>query len=479
MKKILSMLLVLTSIFVLVGCGKDKKKNISEYEVKSIAELKETDVEVTFRHPFGQAITVVIEELIESFNEEYPNITIKLDPIGGYDPMKEATVYDINGGIAPTMIVGYPDHFAEYLITDSIITLDAFINAEDPEIALKDEIEDFLPGYLAENRLFDADKSFRGLPFNKSTEVMFYNSDFFKEFNLTVPKTWAEYEAVSKTILEKVATIKDGQYSWLGNIETNLDNGEFLPGMYDSTGNLFTTLIHQFDGSYTKSYFLASGATDVQSGELSFVTDAKAKEALTYMQTLANKGYINTPEVWEGQYGSGYFSNGQVLMNIGSSAGSTHYNAAKSNWEVAPIPYKDEDHKFVIQQGTNVAIFSQATDLEKLAAWMFIKHCLTPENTATFAIKTGYMPVRKSAYELEVYKNFLDPAKRTPAQIGTSKVHNAATEYTKDGWNYFVDAAWSGSSKLRKEVGTAVVEILINKVAVSKAFENAKNRYGA
>lgn len=476
MKKILLVLLLIGATFGLAAC-KTKGPVSQDYEVLSIAELKAAEnVEVTFRIPFGSDIQKVIQEMIDSFEEEYPNVTITLQVYSGYDNMKETTIYDINGGSTPTMIVGYPDHFAEYLITGSIISLDKFINAEDPAIGYsKEEIEDFVPGYIAENRQFDKDKDFRGLPFNKSTEVLYYNKDFFDKYNLQAPQTWEEVEQLSKQIYEIVAELEDNTYSWLPNIKTNLKDGKFMPMMYDSSGNLFTTIIHQFDGKYTSQVYRENGVIHLQQGILSFVDDPKAKEALTYLQKLSNDRVFNVPDFWEELYGSGFFNEGRILMNIGSSGGVSHYGTAKSRIAVAPIPYKDENHKYVIQQGTNVTIFAGASDLEKLAAWLFIKHMLTPENTAMFAMNTGYFPVRKSAYELPEYVEFLENP--TPAQKNYSLVNNIAKEYSENGWNYFVDPAWSGSSSVRAEVGTAVVQILVNKADVQTAFNDAKNRY--
>ncbi|HHU55855.1 MAG TPA: extracellular solute-binding protein [Acholeplasmataceae bacterium] len=472
MKKLLSFVIVLVAVLVLSGCQRGYS---SDYEVLTIEQLKaEEKVEITFRIPFGTAIKNVIDELVESFNEEYPNVFVDVQVISGYDEMKDATILHVGGGNAPTLSVGYPDHFAEYLITESIIPLDKFINADDPRIGYsKEEIEDFLPGYLAENRQFDSKQSFIGLPFNKSTEALYYNKEFFDEFDLKVPETWAEVEDVAEEIYAIVEDIEDGEYSFLGNIATNLEEGTFLPMMYDSTGNLFTTIIHQFGGKYTEAIVRANGVTDVQRGKIAFKDDAKAKEALTYLQNLAKKNVMNVPEAWEGMYGSNFFINGQILMNVGSTAGASHYSNSIAEWAVAPIPYHDEDHKFVIQQGTNLCIFSQASDMEKLAAWLLIKHFLTPENTAYFAMKTGYMPVRASAYELDEYKEFIEDDTDNFA-----KVHRATSEYSKGGWNYFVDAAWAGSNKVRQECGTAVTQILVLQTDVQKAFNDAVGRIG-
>lgn len=484
MRKLFTLMLVMASAFALIGCGngdkpdKDTNKSIAEdgYTVETIENLNaqnEDSVVVKFRIPFGTTIQNTIREFADEFEVLYPSVKIELDVVSGYDDMKDATIQDIQGGSAPTMTVGYPDHFAEYLITNSIISLDKFIESEDPTIGYTDEeLDDFLPGYISENRQFDKKGTYVGLPFNKSTEAMYYNKDFFKEFNLQVPTTWDEFEALCVQINEIVSKLEDGQYSWLGNIKTNITNGEFLPCFYDSGGNLFTTIIHQYGGEYTEAVYKSSGIVDVQRGLLKFDTNSKSLEALAYLQNLANKNYMNLPEAWELNYGSNALCAGQSVMNVGSTGGSSYYSDAICNIGVAPMPYKDEDHKYVIQQGTNVCIMSQASDLEKLAAWLFIKYMLQPEKTAAFAIATGYMPVRSSAYEDQDYLDFLE----SPAIAAL--VHKATSEYSKNGWNYFVDAAWAGSSDVRTECQTALAQILVDKTDIAKALADAKGRIG-
>ena len=480
MKKILSYVIVLLAVFCLVGCG-DSKENLStgviaedNYTVETVENLKAQaigSVNVTFRIPFGSTIQAVINEYITEFTAMYPSVTIKLDYVGGYDSMKAATVQDINGGTAPTMSVGYPDHFAEYLISKSLISLDKFIS--DPNVGYtEEELADFLPGYINENRIFDKVGTYVGLPFNKSTEVLYYNVEFFEEFDLKVPETWDEYKETAKKIMEIVATLEDDTYSWLPDIKTNLANKEFIPCLVDSGGNFFTTIAHQFGGEYTSSIYKSNGIVDVQRGSYTFNTSTKTYEGLQFMQELAKDDLINLPDVWELTHGSSAFCSGKTVMNIGSTGGSSYYSSAKCTVGVATIPYYSADKKYVIQQGTNVCIFAQASDLEKLAAWLFIKYMLEPENTERFAEGTGYMPVRSSAYELPAYKTFLE------SYSLAATVQNATSAYSKNGWNYFVDAAWAGSSDVRTECETALSTILVDKTDIQKALNDAVGRIG-
>ncbi len=473
MKKVLAYVVLVLAMIGLVACGDSNSGYTADYEVLSIDELRAADqVEVTFKIQFGDIIQQEINRMAEAFMEEYPNVKITVNIMSGsYDDMKKQTIEDINSGDAPTMTVGYADHFAEYLISNAIVPLDGFIN--DPNVGYtSEELEDFLPGFIAEGRQFDKKGSYFSIPFNKSTEALYYNKDFFDEFNLKVPETWDELDSTCAQIMDIVKDIQDGQYSWLGDIQNNIEIGEFVPMLYDSNGNLFTTSIHQWGGEYTSSIYKSNGVVDVQKGQLKFNTDKNAKQAMTDLQNLANKGYFNLPDSLELNYGSYALNPGKALMNIGSTGGSSYYSSAICEIGVAPTLYKSADKKYVLQQGTNLCIFSQASDLEKLAAWLFIKELVTPENTAKFAMATGYMPVRQSAYDLPEYTEFLQ------GRSLAAKVLRATSAYTSNGWNYFVDAAWAGSATVRTECGTALSSILIDGADIQKAIDDAVGRIG-
>ena len=137
MKKLLVLVLTLVASFCLVGCGSGSgggsgsgviaNTNFTVETVENLRAQEDDSVKVVFRIPFGTNIQNVIREFADEFEAEYPSVKIELEVISGYDDMKAATIQDINGGTVPTMTVGYPDHFAEYLITKSIVSLDKFI----------------------------------------------------------------------------------------------------------------------------------------------------------------------------------------------------------------------------------------------------------------------------------------------------------------------------------------------------------------
>jgi len=117
-------------------------------------------------------------------------------------------------------------------------------------------------------------------------------------------------------------------------------------------------------------------------------------------------------------------------------------------------------------------MLAQSTNLERAAAWLFIKFLLQPEVTAKFAMASGgYLPVRLSAYETEAYQEYLD---NPPLEKRSySKAANLALQYREQGYQFFVDPAFVGSSKVRDEVGSALVSVIVNKAEVKKRLEDA------
>jgi ABC-type glycerol-3-phosphate transport system substrate-binding protein len=53
-----------------------------------------------------------------------------------------------------------------------------------------------------------------------------------------------------------------------------------------------------------------------------------------------------------------------------------------------------------------MVIFSNNSTQQKADAWQFLKWLISPQQTAYWAIHTGYMPVRKSAFKLKDLKDY-------------------------------------------------------------------------
>jgi sn-glycerol 3-phosphate transport system substrate-binding protein len=73
-------------------------------------------------------------------------------------------------------------------------------------------------------------------------------------------------------------------------------------------------------------------------------------------------------------------------------------------------------------------------DAKQKAAWEFIKFAVSPEQQAIWSKSTGYLPVIKKAYDLDLMKKQLETApqfKTAIDQLHNTKVNDAITNYNK------------------------------------------------
>ncbi|MEA4821878.1 MAG: extracellular solute-binding protein, partial [Erysipelotrichales bacterium] len=251
MKKTLSTLVLVSvlSAATLVGCGGNSGDdyNLPEVNIVSLDTLKATTTTIKFWHPFGSSTEAALQNVVADFETAYPYIDVELETKGGYDNLKQAVTLEIPTGNTPNVVLGYPDHFAEYLAGEVLVPLNDFIDAKDSAIGL-DDFDDIYANYMVENQQFYEGYTF-GLPFNKSTEVLTYNKTFFDAHNLEVPETWAEYRSVSEQILTIVEGVlnsatKIDAASGLDFSGVTLDT--FYPASYDSAANMFITITRQW-----------------------------------------------------------------------------------------------------------------------------------------------------------------------------------------------------------------------------------------
>ncbi|MDD4063662.1 MAG: extracellular solute-binding protein [Bacilli bacterium] len=481
MKKFFIVLIMVFGLFALVGCGGNESDSVFvdlTEEVKGSTD----EVNIKFRVPSG-VISAALPGLIADFNQVYPQIKVELDAVtGGYGEVRQTTILDIQSDKAPTLVLGYPDHFAEYFSAQTIIKLQEYITG--PNGYNAEELADFVPSYLDEGKNFDLENpnDIYSLPFNKSTEVLIYNKTMFdamKEIDsaIVVPKTWEELKTVSEKIntlvengdLDDVITIAEGEKK----PSEFYTEGTFYPFAYDSTDNAFITMTRQRNGGYTEKVSNDKGYIVFNSPE--------NLAGLNYFKAENEARRFAVAETFNESYASDAFIALKTFMTVGSSAG-IGYNIPEANkFEIAvsEVPYLEanSDNKYVIQQGTNVAILAQSTNKQRAAAWLLLKFLLQPEYTAKFAMATGgYLPVRLSAYETTEYSEYL--VNPPIGKEGFSMAANVALGYLDGGYKFFVDPAFVGSSGVRDEVGAIFTAVIVNGKDPQERIEKAYQTLG-
>lgn len=442
-----------STVFAL-GCG---GKAIPDFVMPEGGFDITNNVEIKFYHTMGADLRKVLTDYIDEFNTLYPNITIIEDQIGKYDDVRDQIQTELNTGNQPNLAYCYPDHVALFNQANAVLPLNDFLpdgtykdmtvtNAKNETVSLgltKAEKDSFIPGYYEEGYQFDDGKKMYTLPFSKSTEVLYYNVDFFKKNDLTVPTTWAEMEQVCKRIKEI-----DPACTPLG---------------YDSESNWFITMCEQYGSPYTSS-----------SGKKFRFDNAKNREFVTMFKGWFEKGYFTTQEINK-SYTSNLFKTQKSYMCIGSSAGAKNQAPAtvdgKFPFEVGitSVPQVNPDKPKVISQGPSVCIFKNEDPQKVLASWLFVKFLTTSIGfQARFSSVSGYVPVITTVTQNETYKTNLEKAD------GYNNVTYLSAKVCMDQAKaYYTSPAFVGSSKARDEVGYLMQAVLTGSKTVDQAFKDA------
>ncbi len=474
---IVATLAVVTNVASMAACGGGN--TIPEVPVVAYDGSKVT---ITFSHSMGQTLQGAVSQYLPEFKKLYPNIEVKLSKdANDYDTLKESLSTKLNGNpeYVPSLAYCYPDHVATYNRGKKVVALDGYINstekvADSEEIMglTEAQIDDYYEVFYNEGKEYGDGKMY-SLPFYKSTEIMYYNKDFFAKHNLTVPTTWDEME----TVCAQIKAIDSNCY----------------PLGYDSESNWFITMTEQLGKD---AYTSATG------NYFNFNTE----ENRAFVERFASwheKGYVTTQEI-HGQYTSTLFNtldtsaknNLNSYMCIGSTGGATYQVAPQVDdpssptgksypFEVgvAQIPQLDPSNPKIIQQGPSICIFKKANPQEVAAAWLFAKFFTSNAKFQAYSsLQNGYTPVVKSAMLEPGYVARLEMLNAAVGKEKNAHLQLAVVQQTIDQMDtYFTTAVFQGSSQARKEVGNLMQECFVKTKKMSESdrktyIQNAFNK---
>lgn len=488
---VLSIATIMSASMGLTSCG---NKSNAVFEIPEGGFDFETPVEIKFYSSQGEALKKVTDAAIAEFQNLYPNITVDHQKIGDYDDVRDQTTTELSVNAGPDMVYCYPDHIALYNKKKAVVTLDNLINdtTTDEEGNLlyglsQAQQDDFIKGFWNEGKQF-GDGLMYSLPFSKSTEVMYYNIDFFAENNLTVPTHWFSTGADDTSSVEYVSK------------KIQEIDPDATPFGYDSASNWFITLTEQYGSDYTSAtgdHFLFDNATN--------------REFVTKLGEWYKEGYYTTHEINKA-YTSALFTNIPTAENpvrcyfcIGSSAGAFNQVPAKIDINVpkvdkdgnpvldkdgkpvmetkqdypfqvgiAPIPQVDPTNPKVISQGPSICLLNQGDPQKVMASWLLLRYLTT--NVAfqgQFSMSSGYVPVIKSVNENDTYAKFLAGATDTSKDQSTRIKALSAKTCLEQQNAYYSSPAFYGSSVAREEVGFLLEAVATGSKTVDKAFADA------
>ena len=342
--------------------------------------LPASAVELSFYYPVavGGPVTKTLDDMAASFEKENPGITIKPVYAGSYQDTIAKVLTAAKGGAAPNVAVLLStDMFT--LIDENVITpFDKVANTP----ADQEWFKSFYPGFMANSQT--GGKTW-GIPFQRSTVVMYWNKDLFKEAGLDpnrAPKDWNELVEFGKKLTKRDAA---------GNVTTwgvQVPSSGFPYWLFQC----FTTEngVELMNTAGTETYFDKPAVVD----------------ALQYWVDLSRKHAIHPPGVVEwGTTPKDFFERKAAI--IWTTTGNlTNIRAnAKFDFGVAMLPAGKQPGSPT--GGGNFYLFDKNTPEQNAAALKFVKWMTEPKRAAEWAIATGYVAVSPAAWDTPEMKKYV------------------------------------------------------------------------
>jgi multiple sugar transport system substrate-binding protein len=370
-----------------------------------------------------------LEAAVKKFNETNgKGITVQAQVQGNYTQLYQKTLGAIQAGALPDMAHAYESFVADYTKADVVIDLDPYVNSKKNGLdqASKDDI--YKP-YFDTNRFAQYGNKLLSFPFTKSLALMYSNDDALKAAGVTTaPKTWEEWEQAVMKATKKDASGKTTQYGYAGTS----------------------------DASYFNAMVLSRGGKLMSDDGKTVAWDGKEGLAsLQMLKRLYDGGYGYTPTGFDWQND---FANGKLAYTFASTSSRPFIAAAMKtpvNWSVSVPPGGK-----TVQFGANIAVF-KSTPQKQLASWLFIKWFSEQDNTADWATKSYYMPVRKSAANNEALKTYW-----------TSKDPQGKQAYDAIG-NSTPEPNVRGQQDIRDVITNMYVSVMTGKATPEQAIKDA------
>jgi ABC-type glycerol-3-phosphate transport system substrate-binding protein len=154
----------------------------------------------------------------------------------------------------------------------------------------------------------------------------------------------------------------------------------------------------------------------------------------------AKKAYVSKGFDWQNDFGSGKVAMSPVTTIAGDPFIA---KAVNDTFEIgmAPVPTAAGKPMRSLFSGTNLSLM-KSTPEKQQAAWDFIKWLTETKQTAYWTTQTTYLPVRKSALNEQVLKDYI--AKTPRFKVALDMIPSGAQGISVAGWadarTYMLDA---------------------------------------
>jgi sn-glycerol 3-phosphate transport system substrate-binding protein len=330
-------------------------------------------VTVTMWHSMTSNNKITLQNLVAKFNASQSKVKVGLVNQASYTDTFTAYRAGLGSGNLPQLVQMQSTLLADMIDSGSVVPASAALKADSSFDA-----SDVLASTMA---YFTVGGVQYAMPWNCSSQIMYYNTKLFSEAGLDPtkpPRDFEEYHAMAARLTAKrivpygtaLKLTSSNVEDWIaqaGGLLLNHENGRSgratAVELGDATGQAIFSFFHEM---------LASRVAE----------------------PVLNTSFDNLVAI----------GNGSTAMSIDTSAAlgtvlvllkSGKYASVRLG--VGPLPGLHGPGDGVPYGGAGLYIVRHSTPEQQDGAWQFIKFLLSPESMATWAIGSGYIPITKSS----------------------------------------------------------------------------------
>ncbi|MBK7742399.1 MAG: ABC transporter substrate-binding protein [Betaproteobacteria bacterium] len=342
--------------------------------------LAQAQVEVPFFFPVavGGPITKIIDGFAADFEKENPGIKLKPIYTGTYQDSITKALTAVKSGEPPVTSILLSTDMFTLIDEDAIVPFDDLVKTPEDQAWLKS----FYPAFMENSQT--GGKTW-GIPFQRSTIVLYYNKELFKEAGLDPnrpPQNWKEQVEYAQKLTKRDASGKVTQWG------LQIPSSGFPYWLFQALAIQAGTNLMNATGTQT------------------YYDRPEVIEGLTYWVDLVKKHKVHPEGIVEwGTTPKDFFEKKVAMMWTTTGNLTNVKNNAKFDFGVAMLPAGKQ--RGSPTGGGNFYVFKKATPAQREAAFRFIKWITTPQRAAQWGIDTGYVAVRADAWETPAMKQYV------------------------------------------------------------------------
>lgn len=389
-------------------------------------------VTITFWNEMTGPYEVALDKVMHQFEKTHRNIRINNVVVSNDATLEPKLLAALVGNNPPTISQMNPNWASGFVKTGSLYDMSGFIHSKQGF-----SLSPFFKGLLKAGQ-FSGHQYI--LPFNVSSNVMYYNETQFKQAGITsAPRTWTQFQADAK----KLST--NGRHAFA------------------------ITLVHTYP--FRTSVIQAGGEFVLPSGKPNpgvFKGNGAATKALEMWSGMVKNGSAILTQGYGSQTD---FANGTSSILEGTSAFYPYLAqavAGKFTIGIAPVPGDKNDGTAAF--GGYLGVFNQASSAQKTAAMEFVKFLTSKQGqTIWMEDSEGYLPVRNDVAPGAQKFLATHPAQR----VALSVMGRAQMSPRVSWWNQF------SNQYLINDI-TAVLDNKMSALsAMHQAYQQAEQTYSS